>query len=284
MSVDSVVLVTGAANGIGAALSAELAGRGHRLVLVDRDAAGLAEVAERIGDRAVAATADVTDLAAVERAVEQGVAAFGGIDAVVTGAGIASYGSMGAVDPETFRRVLDVNVLGTFHTLRAALPHLLERRGYALLVSSLAAFAVIPGMAAYNASKAAVEHLATSLRVEVAHRGVAVGSAHMAWVDTPLVRDARSDLTAFDDMVAGLPAPLNRVMPVERCAVVLADGVEHRRRLVLAPRWVGAMRWARQVLASPAGDGLMRAQAERLLGRMDDEVRRLGRFTSARNV
>ena len=75
------------------------------------------------------------------RAVSQGVARFGGIDVVMANAGIASYGSVLAVDPDIFKRVLDINVLGVFHTVRAALPSLIESNGYVLVVSSLAAFA-----------------------------------------------------------------------------------------------------------------------------------------------
>ena len=66
-----------------------------------------------------------------------------------------------------------------------------------LVVSSLAAYAAMPGLAAYNASKAGAEHFANALRLEVKHLGVDVGSAHMSWIDTPMVQDARADLTAF---------------------------------------------------------------------------------------
>src|SRR4029079_9997212 len=118
---------------------------------------------------------DVCDLSAMEDAVAQGVARFGGLDVVVANAGIASYGSVLEVDPTTFRRVIDINVNGVFHTVRAALPSLIERRGYVLVVSSLAAFAASPGLVAYHASKAGAEHFANALRPEVAYLGVDVG-------------------------------------------------------------------------------------------------------------
>ena len=76
------------------------------------------------------------------------------------------------VDPEAVKRVLDVNLLGVFHTVRAALPSIIERRGYVLVVQSLAAFTAAPGMAPYDMSKAGNEHLANALRLEVAHLGV----------------------------------------------------------------------------------------------------------------
>ncbi len=137
------------------------------------------------------------DLAAMQAAAEKAVERFGGIDAVVANAGIASYGSVLQVDPEAVKRVLDVNLLGVFHTVRATLPSLIERRGYVLIVSSLAAFTAAPGMAPYDMSKAGNEHLANALRLEVGHLGVSVGSAHMAWIDTAMVRDTKADMPTF---------------------------------------------------------------------------------------
>lgn len=282
------VLVTGGARGIGAATGRELARRGARVVLTDVDPAALEKtrsaVAAESGDDAVlAVVADVCELASMEEAAAQAVARFGGIDVVVANAGIASYGSVLAVDPATFRRVIDVNVTGVFHTVRAALPSVVERRGYVLVVSSLAAFVPAPGMAAYNASKAGVEHLANALRLEVAHQGVAVGCAHMSWIDTPLVRDARSDVRAFDALIAEFPPPLNHTTPVEVCVDAFVDGIETRARTVFVPRWVGGIGRARE-MARHLGESLTLKRVPRLLPAMDDEVRRLGRATSARNV
>src|SRR5689334_3419903 len=161
-----VVFITGGAAGVGAEVARRLHAKGARLVLVDADA--LDRFAASLGgDRVLTVTADVRDLAAMQAAAEQAVQRFGGIDAVVANAGIASYGSVLQVDPAAFKRLLEVNVLGVFHTVRAALPAIVERRGYVLVVSSLAAFTAAPGLAPYNASKAAVEQFANALRLEV---------------------------------------------------------------------------------------------------------------------
>ncbi len=282
------VLVTGGARGIGAATGRELARRGARVVLTDVDPAALektraAVAAESGGDSVLAVVADACELGDMEEAVAQAVARYGGIDVVVANAGIASYGSVLAVDPATFRRVIDVNITGVFHTVRAALPSLIERRGYVLVVSSLAAFVPAPGMSAYNASKAGVEHFANALRVEVAHQGVAVGCAHMSWIDTPLVRDARSDVKAFDELLADFPPPLNHTSPVEVCVDAFVDGIETRARTVFVPKWVGGIGRARE-LARRVGEGQVLKRVPRLLPAMDDEVRQLGRSTSVRNV
>lgn len=205
------VLITGAARGIGAETAHLLLSQGAKLVLTDLDEQPLAKLAAELGsDDVLTVACDVCDLPAMEDAVAQGVARFGGIDMVMANAGIASYGSVLAVDPATFKRVIDINLVGVFHTVRAALPSLIERDGYILVVSSLAAFGAMPGMAPYSASKAGVEHFANALRLEVKHQGVGVGVAHMSWIDTPLTRDAKQDLSAFERMIASLPTPLTR--------------------------------------------------------------------------
>ena len=112
-------------------------------------------------------------------------------------AGIASYGLLLQVDPAAFKRVLDIMCSASSHTVRATLPAVIDRRGYVLIVSSLAAYAAAPGLAPYNASKAGIEILANALRLEVANLGVDVGSAHMSWIDTALVRDSEADLPSF---------------------------------------------------------------------------------------
>jgi NAD(P)-dependent dehydrogenase (short-subunit alcohol dehydrogenase family) len=232
----------------------------------------------------ITARADVRDLSAVQQAVDAAIGEFGGIDVVVANAGIASYGSVLAVDPETFARVIDVNVTGVFHTVRASLPSVIERRGYVLVVSSMAAFGAMPGMASYNASKAGVEHFANTLRLEVRHLGVDVGCAHMSWVDTPLARDAREDLRTFGEAIASMPPPLNRTATVERCGRAFVKGIAGHRRHVYVPGWVAAVAQARNLINSPIGERDALKHAPERLPLMDEEVRRLGRSTSARNL
>jgi NAD(P)-dependent dehydrogenase (short-subunit alcohol dehydrogenase family) len=280
-----VVLVTGAARGIGAGTARTAAERGARLILIDLDAPPLEQVVADIGeDRALGVACDVCDLDAMESAAAAGIERFGGIDCVLANAGVASYGSVGVVDPAMFKRVLDVNQLGVFHTVRATLPAVIERRGYYLIVSSEAAFAPGAGMAAYCMSKAGVEHFASTLRLELTHLGVDVGSAHMSWIDTPLVQDAKSDLPSFREMLSSLPGPLGKTIPLERCAEAFADGLERRTRRVYVPRWVALLAWLKPLATSRFGEREPLKQVPHLLPMMDAEVAELGRSTSARNV
>jgi len=278
-----VALITGAANGVGEEVARRLHAKGAKLVLADVDRERLARLAADLGEsRVVTAVADVRELADMEAAVAAGVEKFGGIDIVLANAGIATYGSVLGVDPQAFRTLIDVNVIGVFHTVRAALPSVIERRGYVLIVSSAAAYAASAGMAPYDASKAAVEHFANALRLEVAHHGVDVGSAHMLWIDTPLVQESKSDLPSVRAMLDALPGPLGRTTSVQECGRVFVEGIEQRKRQVNCPRFVGLMRWLKPLLASRLGDRASGGQVAELLPKMDAEVAELGRSLSAR--
>lgn len=281
---DKVVFITGGARGIGAETARRLYAKGATLVLTDVNDADLQVLAAELGeDRVLTVVADVRDLSAMQAAAARAVERFGGIDVVVANAGIASYGSLAQVDPDAFKRVLDINVLGVFHTARATLPALIERRGYVLIVSSLAAYAACPGLTPYNASKAGVEILANALRLEVAHHGVTVGSAHMSWIDTALVRDTQTDLPAFNQLLASLPWPLNKTTTVDKCAAAFVKGIERRRTRIYCPRWVALFRWVKPVLSTAVGEMPLRNSTAGLLPQLDAQVAALGRSTSAYN-
>lgn len=281
---DKVVLITGGARGIGAATADLLVARGAKVILTDLDVVALNETVEHLGDEnALGIIADVTDLAAMEAAVEQGLSRYGRIDAAIANAGIASYGSVLNTDPAAFKRVIDINITGVFHTARAVLPALIESQGYFLSVSSLAAFTAAPGLAAYNASKAGVEHFANALRLEVKHLGVDVGSAHMSWIDTPLVQDVKADLPSFNLMLSKLPYPMNQTTTVEGCARAFVRGLETRSRVVYWPSWVRGIAASRVAINSRVGNLPILRLVPSLLPRMDEEVADLGRSTSSRN-
>jgi NAD(P)-dependent dehydrogenase (short-subunit alcohol dehydrogenase family) len=280
---DKIVFITGGARGVGAEVARRLHGKGAKLVLTDLDEAPLKELAAELGeDRVLTVVADVRDLDAMLAAVDSGIERFGGIDVVIANAGIATYGSVLQVDPQAFKTLIDVNVVGVFNTVRAALPSVIDRRGYVLIVSSLAAYAAAPGMAPYDTAKAGVEHFANSLRLEVAHRGVDVGSAHMSWIDTALVRDTKDDLSTFGELISKLPGPLSKTTTVQKCGEAFVNGIEHRKRRVNCPRWVGLMRWLRPLLATPVAESQTLKSVPDLLPRMDAEVAALGRSMGAR--
>lgn len=278
-----VVLITGGARGVGAEVARRLHATGANLVLTDVDEAALREIGTDLGeDRVLTAVADVRDLAAMEDVAARAVDRFGGIDVVMANAGISTYGSVLKVDPEAFRTLVDVNIVGVFNTVRAALPAVIDRRGYVLIVSSAAAFAASPGLAPYDTAKAGVEQFANALRLEVAHLGVAVGSAHMLWIDTPLVQDAKSDLPSFRKMLDALPGPLGKTTSVEACGKAFVKGIEQRKRYVYCPDYVSVLRWIKPLLATRLGESSTLKSVPELLPQMDAEVEALGRSLSAR--
>jgi NAD(P)-dependent dehydrogenase (short-subunit alcohol dehydrogenase family) len=274
-----VVLVTGAARGIGAHTARAAAGAGARVALVGLEPDLLAGLAAELGPGHAWFECDVTDQAAVDRAVAGTVAALGGIDVVVANAGVANLGTVAVSPVEALVHTIDVNLIGVVRTVWATLPAVIPRRGYYLLVSSAAAFTVLPGMAAYCAAKAGVEQFGNALRLEVGHLGVAVGSAHMSWIDTDMVRDARDDL----DFEGRLPGPLGAVTPVGTCARAFLRGIVRRRRRVYVPRSLAAVQALRPLILGAAGDLALRRLSARRVPELEERVRALGRSFGRRS-
>ena len=255
------ILITGAAHGIGAETARRLAARGARVALVGLGPEELERVAAQCPG-SIAVEADVTDRDAVGRAVAQTAEAFGGIDVVIANAGIAAPGFARTTDPDDFERTIDVNLLGVWRTVRACLPHIIERKGYVLPVASFAAMGHAPAMSAYSAAKAGVEAFGNALRIELRPFGVAVGVAYFSWIDTEMVRGAdASELGGA--MRAMLKGPMARTYPVSDAADALVRGIEHRRRIVVWPRWLlGA--YAARALLPVATEAMMKKDAAKL--------------------
>lgn len=233
------VLITGAARGIGAESARRLAARGANVALVGLEAEQLEGVASQCGAQGQAFEADVTDRAQFGDAVEGAVERFGGIDVVMANAGIGGGGPVRHTDPAAFERVIEVNLLGVYRTVHACLPHVIARRGYVLVVASLAAIVHGPGMASYTASKAGAEAFADSLRSEVKYLGVDVGVGYFSWIDTDLVRGADAH-PAYGGLRSKLPKPAARTYPVSDVGDAVLDGIARRRRAVVVPGWVRA--------------------------------------------
>jgi NAD(P)-dependent dehydrogenase (short-subunit alcohol dehydrogenase family) len=277
------VLITGAARGIGAEVARVLASRGATISLVGLEPEQLAQTAAELpGSGHVCFEADVCDQASLHDAVTRTVEARGGLDVCVANAGIANFGTVEKGDPDAWARCVDVNLTGMFRTSHEALPHLIESKGYLLIVSSLAAFSSPPGLSAYCASKWGAEALANCTRHEVGFRGVKVGSCHPSWIDTDLTRDADADLPSFREMRDRLPWPAHKTTTLEECGAQIADGIEKRKRKIRVPREVAIVDWARVIANGPLSDLALRRDAKRLMPQMEAEVEALGRAFSER--
>jgi NAD(P)-dependent dehydrogenase (short-subunit alcohol dehydrogenase family) len=241
------VFVTGAARGIGRETARQLVAAGYDVALVDLLADEVEEAAAALGERAFPLVADVTDQASLADAAAQAARRFGGIDAVVANAGIADLSPILGGDRARQQRMLDINLGGVLDTLRATAPYVIERRGYLLSIASAAAISHLPLLGVYGATKAGVEALSDSLRIELRSRGVQVGVGYFLLIKTPLLDGPGSELLPV--LERGLGWPMNRRIPVERAGQAIVAGIERRSRRVYAPGLVGPMLPLRQLLA-----------------------------------
>ena len=233
-----VALVTGAARGIGYETARQMQMRGASVAVLDLDPQQAADAAERIGARAIGIGADVTDQGAMMAAVAEVVEKFGGLDCAVANAGIAQkqLATVNSISGEEWERVLEVDLLGVFRTVRAAMPQIIERRGQFGLVSSVYAFANGVGNTPYAVAKPGVESLGRALRVELATHGASATVAYFGWVDTTMVQDALSGADA-QKMNEGLPAFMMKRIKPDEAAAAFVRGIEERAPRVFAPKW-----------------------------------------------
>jgi NAD(P)-dependent dehydrogenase (short-subunit alcohol dehydrogenase family) len=203
-------LITGASRGIGAAITLALAGAGADVAINSRGREALDELAgkvEALGRRVVVLPADVTDGDAARGMVAGAVEQLGHLDVLVSNVGGSSYrGPFATLRFSGWEKVMRLNVDSTVHVVQAAAPHLLARgSGSVILVSSVAAFAAVPGLAPYGASKAALISLAKSLAVEWAATGVRVNALCPGWTATELNRSLWEDEATYAQLTAGIP-------------------------------------------------------------------------------
>jgi NAD(P)-dependent dehydrogenase (short-subunit alcohol dehydrogenase family) len=213
-------------------------------------------------------------------AAERAVATFGGLDVCVANAGIAPAAStVRAADPEIFERVVEVNLLGSYRTVRAALPHVAGRGGHISIVSSIYAFFNGMAVAPYAVSKSGVEALGRAMRVELATRGVSVGVVYYGMIDTEMTRQGfRGDPLAARMEDEHMPRFVRRRHSPESAARALVAGIERRSPRVFFPgylRWYSAFRG----IANPLLDRrLVRDRSlQDSLGEADVEGRTAGR-------
>lgn len=236
----AAVLVTGAASGIGLALSKAAARRGAVVWMTDVDAAGVEEAAQSIGPSARSAALDVRDAHAVSAMVERVVGESGRIDYLFNNAGIGLGGEAHELSNAHYDRIIDVNIRGVIHGITAAYPIMMKQRsGHIVNTASMAGLVPAPLLAPYVMTKHAVVGLSLSLRAEAATYGVRVSALCPSAVETPIL-DA--------EMPADLPQPswrpnVRRYLtsfggepyPVDKLAEDTIRGVERNRALIVTP-------------------------------------------------
>ncbi len=201
---DTVAIITGAASGIGAGTAEVFAEQGARLVLVDRDGAGLARVARGLpvaaGDVATV-QGDVAEAETARRAVSLAQETFGRVDILFNNAGVMPHGDFGAFDEAAWDGVLDINLRGIYLMCHAAIPVMLEQGSGAIVnTSSVMAFLTEPGYEAYTTSKAGIVGLTKALAVSYATRGIRVNCICPGWVDTPMNQQLAEELGGIENL------------------------------------------------------------------------------------
>lgn len=253
---DRVVTITGGARGIGLAVADIAVKRGASVALLDLDGELAATRAAELGNNSIGLAADVTDLEAMEDAVAKVVERLGGIHVLIANAGVGPRTcTVDSGDRAHQRHILDVNLHGVWHTAWAGASEVAARHGHFVVISSIAAYVLTPGFAAYAASKAAVEQLARCMRVELAPTGATVGVAHFGMVDTGMVREFEQDpITAAIE--ARAPAAVTTKVSAESAAAALVRDIERRRpRTIHPPRW--RLPYAARGLAGPLTDAIL---------------------------
>jgi SDR family mycofactocin-dependent oxidoreductase len=238
------VLITGAARGMGRSHAVRLAEEGADLILVDiceslpeleyplatrEDLAETARLSEKHGGQVVTGIVDVRNSAALAAAVDDGVVQLGGLDAAVANAGVLTVGTWDTTTPEQWRTVLDVNLIGTWNTCAAAIPHLVERGGSLVNISSAAGLKGTPLHLPYTASKHGVVGLSRALANELAAQSIRVNTVHPTGVETgmrpenlqQILGEGRPDLIPI--FLNALPAVMAEAIDISNAVLFLVS-------------------------------------------------------------
>lgn len=235
-----VVIVTGASEGIGARLATVLGARGAKLVLTARNEAKLRGSAEPDG---VAVAGDLTEEATRRAVIAAAMERFGKIDILINNAGRGSYFAPSDAPLDDTRALFELNFFAPLHLAQLATPYLIQTRGTIVNVSSIAGQISLPWLSLYSASKFALASLTSTQRMELRRHGVNVMGVFPGYVQTDFQAHATGD------------APPARVVQgkrfavsVERCVDAIVTGIEHRREMVVTPRFGWALVWLNRFL------------------------------------
>jgi NAD(P)-dependent dehydrogenase (short-subunit alcohol dehydrogenase family) len=261
------LFITGGASGIGAGIARQASSKGANLALVDVDGDGAQRLAESLPN-AIGITADVRDYDSLEAATQETVDAFGGIDISFANAGIEiAHGARGVPLVE-MERIADINFTGVLRTVRATLPHVIERQGYVLITASLAAILHGPPLSHYSATKAGVEAFGDAVRMEYRHKGVDVGVAYFGFIDTPMVQRGKSDPILAKFEAENGQHFIGKTYPLSGAVSAVINGLENRSRRVMYPRFIRPLYALRSLMPRL----LDRAVKPEMIGRLIDEL------------
>lgn len=230
-----VAVITGGASGIGLATARALYAQGAHVVLADINAQALQQAGQQLKAtnptstaQVIVAETDVTNEAQVEELMRLALAATGRIDLVVTCAGIGKGGPIDSFSGEDMSAILNINFMGTYHCVRAALPTMRQQQnGHFVFLSSVAGKLGVPLLSAYCASKWAVRGFSSALRAELYGTGIEITTVYPSWVDTPMVTHEQSEMKIMNIKI--------HLTPEQVADAILQAVQENRHDLTLAP-------------------------------------------------
>jgi NAD(P)-dependent dehydrogenase (short-subunit alcohol dehydrogenase family) len=219
---DAVVILTGAAGGIGRATTQALVDRGARVLAVDRDEAGLAE----LGDGVSKHVADLRDMDAIDALVAELHAVHGQIDVLINNAALTVHGKLNAMDADEVDRVLDVDLRAPLHLTRALLPKL-RSGSHVVFISSMSGLQAFPTQSTYTAAKFGLRGFGAALRVELAREGIGVSTVFPGTIATSFLASAKTQDAATTTKLAELMMRFGT--PPPRVAQAIVTGIEKNR-------------------------------------------------------
>ena len=234
------IAITGSTGGLGSALAKALHAKGAKLALLDLDGAAAQQQAASLGGpaRAKGWTVNVRSMDSLQQAIDAAAAHFGGLDLVIANAGITEMEALVNGSEATFTRVIDINLNGVWRTFKAAVPHVQKRKGYLLAISSMAAFIHSPLQSSYAASKAGVWAMCDSIRLELRHLGVGVGSVHPTFFPTPMMDGVFAD-AAGNRIWDGNKGGIWKMVTLASVVTAIVEGIEQRSDMIVAPKRIG---------------------------------------------
>jgi NAD(P)-dependent dehydrogenase (short-subunit alcohol dehydrogenase family) len=253
-------LITGGSSGLGWEVARRLLDRGYSVGLMARNEKRLNEAVSRLNveaSRVVACVGDAADPEACSRAVKMMTDAFGGLNGLVCCAGMSMRASVESTEFQIAENVMRANFWTVFHATQAALPSVLARKGSLVAVASLAGHRGVPGYGVYGAAKRAVIGLYESLRLEVSDAGVHVGIFSPGFFESPLRRQVLNGKGEVIDPPPSLPF---RLWPLDRCADLVVQSLERRKRLIYLPGFMRYLNAFDDVTGGGLGDRFLKSR------------------------
>lgn len=275
-----VAVISGAAQGIGFLVAKKLS-ETHRVALIDVEGDEVRRAAAECGPDAVFAECNIIEQDQVETAVAKIVEQTGGIDVVMSGAGIGVGGALRHTHPDVVASMMNVNVTGNWRLIHACLPHVIERKGYVMAISSGAAIAPTTALGGYCASKAGIEMLMEVLRLELEHLGVDVGIAYFLFHDTQMVRLGREFIPAFDRSLSEMPGPMHGIYEPQQAADAIVKAIMGRDHKAFSPGYLGEVSATRMTLRTGIGSMLPEKHAHEIDELTAQNVAERGSFQGA---